>query len=311
MTTRRQDVSLLPGRARTGDVRLLGGDAAATSRPADNLWYRFIVTDGTDTDYYGDNTAALDGGLGATTDDAVDHSWALMVYVPGLHGARLGEGRGDLPDLPRPLPQRPHQQRPEDRRRPLRRPGADAALGHDARGLLPQLRRRRTNCPWRFDTTPPPDSPTIEQPRGRDYMGGDLKGVDQQLDYLQSLGVNTIYFNPIFDAGSNHSLRHAGLHEDRPVLRHAEGLGEPRQARRRARDPHHPRRRVQPHVVRQPVLRPLPPLRDVGRLRVADLAVSHVVHLHDVAAGNGTCAGTGGATRRPTTAGSASTRSRC
>ena len=48
-------------------------------------------------------------------------------------------------------------------------------------------------------------SPTIEQPRGRDYMGGDLKGVDQQLDYLQSLGVTAIYFNPVFDAGSNHS----------------------------------------------------------------------------------------------------------
>ena len=31
----------------------------------DNLWYRFIVTDGTDTDYYDDDTAALDGGLGA------------------------------------------------------------------------------------------------------------------------------------------------------------------------------------------------------------------------------------------------------
>jgi glycosidase len=29
--------------------------------------------------------------------------------------------------------------------------------------------------------------------------------VDQYLDYLQSLGVNTIYFNPIFEAGSNHS----------------------------------------------------------------------------------------------------------
>src|SRR5207245_3463522 len=45
----------------------------------------------------------------------------------------------------------------------------------------------------------------VESARGRDYMGGDLKGVDQQLDYLQSIGVTTIYFNPIFDAGSNHS----------------------------------------------------------------------------------------------------------
>src|SRR5512140_1813345 len=37
-----------------------------------NLWYRFIVTDGTDTDYYADNTPALDGGLGAPSDDIVD-----------------------------------------------------------------------------------------------------------------------------------------------------------------------------------------------------------------------------------------------
>ena len=36
-------------------------------------------------------------------------------------------------------------------------------------------------------------------------MGGDLKGVDQKLDYLKALGVTAIYFNPIFDAGSNHS----------------------------------------------------------------------------------------------------------
>ena len=50
----------------------------------DNLWYRFIVTDGTDTDYYDDNTPALDGGLGATTDDQEDNSYALMVYEPAF-----------------------------------------------------------------------------------------------------------------------------------------------------------------------------------------------------------------------------------
>jgi len=47
-----------------------------------NLWYRFIVTDGTDTNYYADNTAALDGGLGSTTDNVVDNSYALMFYDP-------------------------------------------------------------------------------------------------------------------------------------------------------------------------------------------------------------------------------------
>ncbi len=49
-----------------------------------NLWYRFIVSDGSDTDYYADNTPALDGGLGQVTDDAVDNSYALMVYDPGF-----------------------------------------------------------------------------------------------------------------------------------------------------------------------------------------------------------------------------------
>ena len=56
-------------------------------------------------------------------------------------------------------------------------------------------------CPPRF----PPVLSEIEQPRGRDYMGGDLKGVQQKLDYLAQLGVTVIYFNPIFNAASNHS----------------------------------------------------------------------------------------------------------
>ena len=55
-----------------------------------------------------------------------------------------------------------------------------------------------------LNSTPPADSPDKEQPRGRDYFGGDLQGVDDRLGYLQALGVNTIYFNPIFDAGSDH-----------------------------------------------------------------------------------------------------------
>src|SRR5215207_3543990 len=49
-----------------------------------NLWYRFIVTDGTDTDYYADNTPALDGGMGTTSDDAVDQSYALMFHDPAF-----------------------------------------------------------------------------------------------------------------------------------------------------------------------------------------------------------------------------------
>lgn len=37
-----------------------------------------------------------------------------------------------------------------------------------------------------------------------DFFGGDLAGVIEKLDYLEDLGVNTIYTTPIFEAGSNH-----------------------------------------------------------------------------------------------------------
>ena len=37
-----------------------------------------------------------------------------------------------------------------------------------------------------------------------EFYGGDLEGVRQKLDYLQSLGVEVIYFNPLFVSPSNH-----------------------------------------------------------------------------------------------------------
>ena len=38
----------------------------------------------------------------------------------------------------------------------------------------------------------------------REFYGGDIAGVWQKLDYLQDLGVEVIYFNPIFVSPSNH-----------------------------------------------------------------------------------------------------------
>lgn len=45
----------------------------------------------------------------------------------------------------------------------------------------------------------PEDHPTRE-----DFYGGDLQGVLDHLDYLKQLGVNGLYFCPIFKASSNH-----------------------------------------------------------------------------------------------------------
>src|SRR5438445_5676850 len=175
----------------------------ARSSP-DLLWYRFIVSDGTSTAYYADDTTALDGGPGSPSSGPIDNSYALTVYNPAFttpawarsaviyqifpdrfrngntkNDPKTGDVRYDDPVLKLPWNTKPEG---------YCRSYADAS----------------TNCPWRFDSHPPSWSPTIEGARGRDYMGGDLPGVTSKLDYLKSLGVTAIYFNPIFASKSNH-----------------------------------------------------------------------------------------------------------
>ncbi len=170
-----------------------------------NLWYRFIVTDGTDTDYYADNTPALDGGLGAPSEDAVDQSYALMFHTPGFTAPAWAENASIYQIFPDRFRDGRANNNPRTGDIRYDDPVLKLPWGILPEGYCRNYADAATNCPWRFDTTPPDWSPTIEQPRGRDYYGGDLRGVDQYIEYLDSLGINTIYFNPIFDAGSNHS----------------------------------------------------------------------------------------------------------
>lgn len=170
-----------------------------------NLWYRFIVTDGSDTDYYADNTPALDGGLGSVTDEAVDNSFALMFHDPSFTAPEWAKSASIYQIFPDRFRDGRANNNPKTGDIRYDDPVLKLSWGTPPEGYCRNYSDGDSNCPWRFDATPPADSPNKEQPRGRDYFGGDLKGVDQYLDYLQSLGVNTIYFNPIFDAGSNHS----------------------------------------------------------------------------------------------------------
>lgn len=54
------------------------------------------------------------------------------------------------------------------------------------------------------DLTPPNAEPWGATPTRHGFQGGDLQGVIDRLDYLVDLGVNALYFNPIFLASSNH-----------------------------------------------------------------------------------------------------------
>ncbi len=171
---------------------------------ANNLWYRFIVSDGTAFAYYADNTAALDGGLGAPSATVVDNSYALTVYDPSFHAPDWASNAVIYQIFPDRFRSGRANNNPRTGDVRYDDPVLSLKWGTLPEGYCRNYADADTNCPWRFDTTPPSDSPTKEQPRGRDYMGGDLQGVDQKLEYLKSIGVNTIYFNPIFDSASNH-----------------------------------------------------------------------------------------------------------
>src|SRR5262244_2848718 len=41
-------------------------------------------------------------------------------------------------------------------------------------------------------------------PTSRGYKGGDLYGIVEHLDHIQTLGANALYLTPIFQAASNH-----------------------------------------------------------------------------------------------------------
>ncbi|MDC3418478.1 alpha amylase N-terminal ig-like domain-containing protein [Aquibacillus salsiterrae] len=51
-----------------------------------------------------------------------------------------------------------------------------------------------------------------------DFFGGDIEGIQQKLDYLQSLGVNTLYLNPISEAASNHKYDASNWKEIDPMF---------------------------------------------------------------------------------------------
>ncbi len=73
-----------------------------------------------------------------------------------------------------------------------------------------QLRKRlHANAPWEDWEA----MPTLQG-----YKGGDLWGILEQLDYIQSLGINAIYFTPIFQSASNHRYHTHDYYQVDPML---------------------------------------------------------------------------------------------
>lgn len=66
--------------------------------------------------------------------------------------------------------------------------------------------------------TPPSAEAWGSAPTRENFMGGDLAGIAQQLDYIQSLGATCLYLTPIFRAPSNHKYDTADYFEIDPAF---------------------------------------------------------------------------------------------
>ena len=166
-----------------------------------NLWYRFIVSDGSKTAYYADDTPALDGGVGKPTDSQVEQSWALMAYDPAFSAPGWAKDAMIYQIFPDRFRNgnRPNDPKTGD-------PRYDEPVVKKSWSALPEgyCRSYTTGC--------------AEGPRGRDYFGGDLQGIVERLDYLQSLGVTALYLNPIFASRSNHGYDTADYRSINPYF---------------------------------------------------------------------------------------------
>mgnify|MGYP001083817810 CR=1 FL=1 len=149
------------------------------------FWYRFIAIDGSDIDYYADDTELL-GGSGAPSDEEVDNSWQLTFYDPAFQTPdwvknsiiyqispdRFRDGNLSNNILPDPYY------------------GEDTAI----------FRSGTSN--WNEKVCDPLGIGLCSGVYGENFYGGDLQGVINQLPYLQNLGVTAINFSPIFRSPS-------------------------------------------------------------------------------------------------------------
>lgn len=83
---------------------------------------------------------------------------------------------------------------------------------------------RTVHCDWGEEPEFRPDCKG--EIRNRDFFGGSLAGVISKLDYLQSLGVETLYFNPIFEGAENHRYGTGDYEKIDPMLGSNEDFSE-------------------------------------------------------------------------------------
>ncbi len=198
--------------AATGDVAANYSWWQATIPASDvsalgTMWYQFKVTYDGQTLYYDDNSSQLEG-VGQPSVSASGPSYQISTYEPSfqtpnwLKHAVIYEifpdrfFNGNLA-----INENPNTQK------------AVGTLANGQEGLVPiEFHKHWSSLPYDPAITATPGTPNYQQElklRGNgqwnmDFFGGNLRGIEYKLDYLKSLGVNTLYLTPIFQADSVH-----------------------------------------------------------------------------------------------------------
>ena len=170
--------------------------ASLTPAQPTTLFYRFIITDGSATANYEDDEFR-DGGWGEARSGYNDWGYVIQVYDAGYTAVSWLQN-GVMYQI---FPDRFRNGRANNDPKTN-----EPRYGWPSEALDRIIKKSWNDLPegyCRYYVNPA--QPCNEGPRGRDYFGGDLRGVQQRLNYLKDLGVTVIYFNPIFDAASNHA----------------------------------------------------------------------------------------------------------
>jgi len=153
------------------------------------IWYYFVIHSGAQTYYYGNNTKRL-GGKGSLWEQEPP-AYQITVYkqiaVPEWYK------RGVMYQV-----------------------FIDRFFNHHEKGFTYYPRK---NALYHADWSDRPIYLKDEQGRVTDwdFFGGTLQGIIEKLSYFQELGISILYFNPIFEASSNHKYDTANYHKIDPM----------------------------------------------------------------------------------------------
>lgn len=177
--------------------------AATDTASPRQLYYKFVLIDGTDEDWYIDDHShneydhedRYENGSGMMVDDGLAAQYYANAFTITVYDSSFDTTIPSWAQNAVIYQIMPDRFRNGD-------PTNDTAwpAGYDVYGNAPYV-----HSVWNEAPVNPrdPASPFFNY-WSADFFGGDLQGIMDELDYLQSIGVTAIYLNPIFSSPSNH-----------------------------------------------------------------------------------------------------------